>query len=90
MIGCSRLVCLQSNRAGRLHSKGTLPHASSHRVCDCCAVDELQAQLPELERLAKLAKPKLVKLAKPTRRQTVATSAASTGKPMLGLRLWLG
>ena len=76
MIGCSRLVCLQSNRAGRLHSKGALPHASSQRVCDCCAVDELQAQVPELERLAKLAKPKLVKLAKPTRRQTIACSSS--------------
>ena len=45
-------------------------------MCDCCAVDELQAQVPELERLAKLAKPKLVKLAKPTRRQTIACSSS--------------
>ena len=40
---------------------------------DCCAVDDLQAQVPELERLAKLAKPKLVKL---PRRQTIACSSS--------------
>ena len=69
---------LQSNRERYLHSKGALPHASSHRVycvCDCCAVDDLQAQIPELERLAKLAKPKLLKL---VRRQTIACSSSSS------------